>query len=632
MKRYIAAVVLLLATSGFVTEVLKLQRRERDLADFTPEMQVEFERLSELIRHFSPEKRVEAIRGFKAFGSLEATPLLVEALRDANSDVKTAAIGALEQLDYRIGAAGCANLLRLTRDGNAEVRARAERALIQLCNWRAVPLMLEEAQREDCKNQSFLLALLEHCTGHTIPGPKVPEPATQDSPPAPAERPDEAYLLNAWREWFKRYKEKTPVDWLVDDLKAAAPESRARAAELLGKLRDERARPCLLDALDDDDENVRRGVLRALVSLRAAEAVPRISALYLEAEGTLAQKCEKALKRLAGPGHIEALVAGLAEASEKKRSVYCRFLKIASGRRMPAGESALSYWQKYAARVRGLPPLEIYALGLEDGDPGNRLEAAGRLKRFGEAAVEYLLKALDDESQSVREQAVKSLRAATFHYEGYRSEGPSEERSKAGERWRSWWESRKGKETVKRLIAQLRDRRDVRNRVEAAIGLKKMDAWESVPHLIEALAEESEGLRYYAACALRGITGRSFGFVSNAPVERRNDAIAQWRSWWTSAREMDKERALIATIRDIAVNKAAKIRAIKALAEMHSERAAIPLANLLDGKSFVVSSVAEEALERITQKSFFHSVQRTDADEVSPRAIWLRYLTDPQKD
>ncbi|RKY29114.1 MAG: hypothetical protein DRP79_01355 [Planctomycetota bacterium] len=632
MKRYIAMVVLLVTAGGLVTELSKRQRRERDAGDFTPEMQAELDRLSELAGHANPEKRREAIEGLQALGSLEAMPVLVEALSDPNSGVRIAAIRALEHLDYRIGAAGCRNLLRLARDSNPEVRSHAERALPKLCEWRAAPLILAEAQRPDCENISFLFSLLEYCTGHTIPAQQESGSIAQDASPAETRQADKAYMLTTWRDWFEHYKDKMPVDWLIDDLGAPSAQNRARAADLLGKIGDPKAKRHLIDALDDKDENVRRKALGALVKLKAVEAAPRISALYLNAKGDAARECEKALKQLVRPEHIDALVSGLAQADKKKQGAYSRLLEIASGHRAPDGEDVISHWTEYAARVKGLSALQIYAPGMKDKDPRNRFEAAGRMKAFGRKAIDYLLAALDDESQAVRGKAATTLRAVTFHYEGYKPGGPPDDRRKAAARWRSWWESKKDEETVKRLTAQLEDRRDARNRVEAAIGLKEIDAWRGVPCLIKALSEDSEGLRYYAARALRSITKQSFGFVSNAPPDERNSAIEKWRSWWAGAGEMDKERALIATIRSIAAGRAAKIRAIRALAEMRSEKAVVALANLLDDDSFVVSSAAKEALEKITKKSFFYSPREKDSGGASSSAQWLQYLESLRKD
>jgi len=275
--------------------------------------------------------------------------------------------------------------------------------------------------------------------------------------------------------------------------------------------------------------------------------------------------------------------------------------------------------------VKGLTPLQISLREMKDKDARNRFEAVRRLKALGESAVPYLLKALSDEASAVRGEAAKSLKAITFYYVEFKAEGGAEERAEAAKKWQNWWESKKGEKASRRLIAQLQDLRDARNRVEAAIGVREIDSWEAVPYLIEGLSEESEALRFYCACALNSITKQGFDFVSNSPLMERNKAIALWRAWWGYGKS-DKETALIETIRNIATDKSAKIRAIRALTEMGSKRAVERLANLLDDKSFVLSSIAEEALEKITGKSFFYHPVTASSDRISESSLWRRYI------
>jgi len=621
MYRYIALVVLLVAGSGFITEALRRQQRERSLEDFTPQMQAEFDRLARLITDSSPQRRADAVEGLRAFGNLEAIPLLVDALRDPNKDVAVKATRALEHFDYRVGATGCGNLLRLARSDDPEIRANAGRAAMKLCDWRAAPLIIAELERPDCDNRQFLFALLQHCTSRVIP----PMPQEQTISQSDEQKAGDAYLLKAWKDWFAKYRNGAPADWLIDDLKSSTPEGRALAAEALGRLREKKAVKPLMKALKDEDEKVCLKALAALTLLRAKDALPAISELYLASSGARAAACETALVRLASDMHIQALAAGLARADGAKRGAYVRLLELASGHKTPDGVDAAAYWAKYAESVKDLAPLDLYAKELKDKEPRNRFEAARRLAKFGQDAVARLLDALDDEASAVRAEAAKSLKAVTFYYVEYNADATPDERQQAARKWREWWKSKMNEKPVPRLINQLQDQRDQRNRVEAAIALKELDAWQAVPLLIDALSDENEALRFYANCALDIITAQSFDFVSNAPPEERDKAVRRWKSWWNNGKS-DKETALIETIKDITVGKSAKIRAIRALAEMSSRKSVLALTNLLDDPSFVLSSVAEEALEKITGKAFFYSAQDSPAERASTRAAWRNYL------
>jgi HEAT repeat protein len=613
MYKYIALVLLLVAGSGFVTELLKRQQRERGLENLSPEAQAEFDGLARLIRDPAPEKRAGAVDGLRALGSLEAAPLLIDALADPNKQVALKSLAALEYFDYRIGAKGCERLLRLARGPDSEVRADAERAAKKLCDWRAAPLIIAEAERPDSQNRQFLFALLEHCASHVVA-------------PDNAQKPDDAALLQSWKDWFAKYKDKAPADWLIDDLKSPSPEGRAMAADALGRLREQRAAAPLAALLKDEDETVCLRALNALAIMKARDALPAISQLYLASSGARATACESEMIHLADYAHIPALAADLAKADKIKIAAYVRLLEAASGHKMPQGADAPAFWSEYSSSVKGLTPLAIRAKEAKDPDRRNRFEAMKRLKESGPAAVELLLAGLEDQTPAVREEAAKSLKAVTFYYVEFKPEAPESDRNAAIGKWRDWWKSKKTVPPAQRLITQLQDRRDPRNRVEAAIALRQADAWEAVPRLIDALSDESEALRYYSASALKNITKQSFDFSSNAPPEERAKAVEQWRSWWKNGKT-DKETALIETIRNITADKSSKIRAIQALTQMGSKKAVGALANLLDDKSFVLSSIAEEALEKLTGKSFFYFPEGSSSGRDSVSSAWREYLT-----
>jgi len=38
--------------------------------------------------------------------------------------------------------------------------------------------------------------------------------------------------------------------------------------------------------------------------------------------------------------------------------------------------------------------------------------------------------------------------------------------------------------------------------------------------------------RYWANDSLKKLTGLDVGFVWNDPIEKRNEAIQKWKSWW----------------------------------------------------------------------------------------------------
>ena len=89
-------------------------------------------------------------------------------------------------------------------------------------------------------------------------------------------------------------------------------------------------------------------------------------------------------------------------------------------------------------------------------------------------------------------------------------------------------------------------------RAYAAIELGKYGDETSIPYLIDALSDESihEGAhyikpgmnttRYWANESLKTLTKRDFGFVWDDPLDKRNEAILQWRNWYLGKKKTEQ--------------------------------------------------------------------------------------------
>lgn len=81
-------------------------------------------------------------------------------------------------------------------------------------------------------------------------------------------------------------------------------------------------------------------------------------------------------------------------------------------------------------------------------------------------------------------------------------------------------------------------------RADAARMLGEWGDADSVPHLIQALTDESSyvggfardpgmsTVRYWANDSLVKLTGRDFGFVWDDPLDKRNAAVLRWTTWY----------------------------------------------------------------------------------------------------
>jgi hypothetical protein len=72
------------------------------------------------------------------------------------------------------------------------------------------------------------------------------------------------------------------VDRIIADLSARSEWDRARAAEVLGRLRVTRAVPALIATMDDDSEEVRTVAARSLALIGAVSAVPALAKALLD--------------------------------------------------------------------------------------------------------------------------------------------------------------------------------------------------------------------------------------------------------------------------------------------------------------------------------------------------------------
>jgi tetratricopeptide (TPR) repeat protein len=176
---------------------------------------------------------------------------------------------------------------------------------------------------------------------------------------------------------------------LIETLRDADPEARARATDVLGALGKE-AVPALVRAVNDDDDHVREGALRALnrVGPDAEEAIPALIAALQENEIGLRWLATGALVRIGRPA-VPALCACV-----KGRDRGARDHAVEALRRIgPAAEEAMpvlaDMLNNKSANVRAQAALALGGLGsaaerakpalqAAKADPDPRVRAAAR--------------------------------------------------------------------------------------------------------------------------------------------------------------------------------------------------------------------------------------------------------------
>jgi len=80
------------------------------------------------------------------------------------------------------------------------------------------------------------------------------------------------------------------------------------------------------------------------------------------------------------------------------------------------------------------------------------------------------------------------------------------------------------------LQAKLQDE-DPAVRLEAIHRAGQIKDRATVPYLIDRLTDSQRDVRFFAAIALRRITGRNMGWKHYAPRAERDKAVKRWRRW-----------------------------------------------------------------------------------------------------
>jgi HEAT repeat protein len=184
-----------------------------------------------------------------------------------------------------------------------------------------------------------------------------------------------------------RLGDRAAVNALAETLADADAGVRQAAARALGHLKDRRATPALVQALDDPDRTVRFYAAYALGEVRDPRAGDALVAALADPAWTVRDQAAWALRALADPplaGRVaEALRAGKADAD------HALWLLRHLGGRGAVGHLASL---------------------LEAEDAGLRLRAVRAMAETkAPAAVDPLLRALDDSAASVRRAAVEAL-------------------------------------------------------------------------------------------------------------------------------------------------------------------------------------------------------------------------------
>ena len=229
----------------------------------------------EALKNDSSSIRWDAAEALGRIGDARAVPSLKNALKDENSSVRRAVIEALG----KIGAPAVLPLIDALENGDDDARWTAAKVLGKIGGTQAVPALINALRKSSvCRAAAKALDNI----GWSPDGGEV-----------------SAIYWIAKKKLDHCVRIGTPaVLPLVDALRNDDDDVRCAAAEALGKLADVRAVPPLVQVLKDEASNVRRASAEALGKLGDARAVTPLKASLMDSNYGVHRAIGKAIKLL----------------------------------------------------------------------------------------------------------------------------------------------------------------------------------------------------------------------------------------------------------------------------------------------------------------------------------------------
>ncbi|NEQ66222.1 MAG: NACHT domain-containing protein [Symploca sp. SIO2D2] len=212
---------------------------------------------------------------------------------------------------------------------------------------------------------------------------------------------------------------ESALQFLMQALQNEDGNVRSNAAEALGKIGTEAAVPALIQALQDEDYFVHRKAAEALGKIGTEAAVPALIQALQDEDNYLRIKATEALGKIGTKAAIQALTQALQDKSDDVRIHAAEALgKIGIEAAIKALVQALQH-EKDGVRSKAVEALRkidtesaIQALvqALQDEKYWVRMSVTEVLGKIGiEAAIQALVQALQDEYYYVRRNAAEAL-------------------------------------------------------------------------------------------------------------------------------------------------------------------------------------------------------------------------------
>jgi HEAT repeat protein len=234
-------------------------------------------------------------------------------------------------------------------------------------------------------------------------------------------------------------------------------------------------------------------------------------------------------------------------------------------------------------------------------------------------AIPLLIAGLSDPASRVRQEAGRSLRAATGLDLGFRATDDLESRRESVARWSAWWNQNVGRSPTDWRREALSDPTPG-NRLAAIEALADERSDGSIDLLLEALVDPASTVRLRARDALRRRTLQEFGLDPLASPESTESVRRAWHDWWATHRSLDRSTRLRLALAH--PHPRSRGRAAHRLSLSDDPSSIDLLLPLLDDRSSRVRERARDGLRRLSGLAFGFVPEDEKSERASARDRW----------
>jgi HEAT repeat protein len=324
------------------------------------------------LKSSDPKSKIKAARALGSAKERKAVPVLIELLKDENSDLRSAAIEALGAIGHPGSAEGLISALSSphpSAKGTAEHEALA-RALAGLGGAAVRPLIqaLASENRQTRRWSACALGMI---------------------------------------------KDPQAVDPLIEKLDDSRSEVRKAAALALGEIGDLRAIKGLVRALANRDPDTRRAAAEALGCLPSEDGIPALARAVADSSEPVQVAAVHALAKIGGlaaAACLRSAVSGMRKAAHDAAQAALGTMSFSPANAEERAEAAVIRGDFRAALREGPAAVPALVGALSFKDPQWRAHAAEALADFRSPdLVQLFLECLKDHDAAVQESAARAL-------------------------------------------------------------------------------------------------------------------------------------------------------------------------------------------------------------------------------